>query len=561
MADDRDLFAPPTDDEIFTAPTSDELEVSSPVSEAEAEDDSTVLDKIADMSGQATATGGGALLGVAANKAIGMYAKGAEDRASEKAFDILPDTKTKQDIIKETVEKRKYKTEPYITKKDLGKLAEEKGLTGFIKPSEKLHEKIAPELLDVKNKADDLLNQYNPQAGTVKISDVQQKMEDEVRTLLNPDRSDKGFKEFEKYKKQKSKFLSQKGAGDLSLTQLNELKQDKIDSTKFPRAKDIEKIERKVLKDYEEQLVASLGSEKLKEFQDLKKQQGTSAKLNKLLDEYYGLSKNTEGFTENVAKKPYTTGVVAAGIDTVKRPFKVASKQSDKLLSIVYDQFQKLKPGMKTGMKYILPGAGGMVTYGTAKAEGMSDLGAGTLAAVDEATDFIPGIAQAKMAAMPTTSGPREFDESDDVFKNSVFADEVFTPENRTPEYKLEQGQQLTKEDMEQLDPFPNIDENSINEVKKFLPGPQQSEPAIIPKATKPEPKTLNLAKATDMSSDEITNRTQQMVAKYGDKATSFANVLTKAATSPDRTRTALMFSLYQQPAFRKMFLEDDEQG
>lgn len=59
-----------------------------------------------------------------------------------------------------------------------------------------------------------------------------------------------------------------------------------------------------------------------------------------------------------------------------------------------------------------------------------------------------------------------------------------------------------------------------------------------------------------DMTSEETLELGTQLAELYGDKATPFVNALRKVAEADGPRRNALMYGMYQQPAFRKM-LED----
>jgi hypothetical protein len=56
-----------------------------------------------------------------------------------------------------------------------------------------------------------------------------------------------------------------------------------------------------------------------------------------------------------------------------------------------------------------------------------------------------------------------------------------------------------------------------------------------------------------DMTPDNVTELGTLMTQKYGDSANAFINQLNKAVNSPGQRKNALMYGIYQQPAFRKM--------
>lgn len=56
-----------------------------------------------------------------------------------------------------------------------------------------------------------------------------------------------------------------------------------------------------------------------------------------------------------------------------------------------------------------------------------------------------------------------------------------------------------------------------------------------------------------DATPQEIQQLTSKMTQKYGESVSPFVNQLTKAANASGQRRTALMYGIYQQPAFRKV--------
>lgn len=59
--------------------------------------------------------------------------------------------------------------------------------------------------------------------------------------------------------------------------------------------------------------------------------------------------------------------------------------------------------------------------------------------------------------------------------------------------------------------------------------------------------------KMIDMTPDDAVKFGEELASEFGDKATPYINQLVKAAGSPEQRRNALMYGIYQQPAFRKM--------
>lgn len=90
---------------------------------------------------------------------------------------------------------------------------------------------------------------------------------------------------------------------------------------------------------------------------------------------------------------------------------------------------------------------------------------------------------------------------------------------------------------------------------RRFAGEAGRLEGAVENKITQAPKKIAEFAqkKLYGMDSDGINKLSEDFIAKHGDKAQSFAGPLQKAANSEGRTRTAIMYGLYQQPAFRKM--------
>lgn len=59
--------------------------------------------------------------------------------------------------------------------------------------------------------------------------------------------------------------------------------------------------------------------------------------------------------------------------------------------------------------------------------------------------------------------------------------------------------------------------------------------------------------KMIDMTPDNAVKFGEELASQFGDKATPYVNQLVKAAGSPAQRKNALMYGIYQQPAFRKM--------
>lgn len=461
---------------------------------------------------------------VALTKKLQNYMEGRapkiRESAEERAFQAIggPQSKEGRKII-EAGEKALDPNLRYITERDIGREALKENLLGpgGISPLKSKDWSRYKQTAETKRlDLDSLLKDLSEQRGDISSSRVADKYEE----LISPEQSGlTPIEDADILKKSKKEVQRLRVQPPQTIEQLEKEKRRVVtpDQDFEKRAPEI-KAKRKTYAQIVEEAVGELGDESLEEFKGAKKAGGVARAVKEI------------GTETRLARKvvgPMTVGniydIVRKSVSNIQMKSKGAMATLQNNMANFLEKAQKSYSDlpffdkMAKGVWKSAPILAGFAAYESAKASGLGEEEAIAQAVKEEIVPF-----PIEMLTESTDLGPEQLREEDEGFKESIFKEDA-----QTPAYKLESGTPLR--------------EMSPSERKGL---------GIETKA----------ANFTNSSSEDIQKMTQALLNNYPQKAAPFINVLEKASEAPDNRRNALLFSLYQQPAFRKM-LDKDENG